>query len=93
MMASPLVDVLVGSVLPPVIDVFNAKFVDSRMRFWFSIAVTIVVAVIINFDEFKYHEPQTFLASILTVIVSAQAVYAKLYKDSKMQNTIRQGAE
>ena len=82
-------DLILGTVLPPIIDIINTKVTNDRAKFWIAIGMSTVVGVAFNLSELDYNDPSKFLASVLTVIVTAQAVYKKLYEDSKMQDKVQ----
>jgi len=70
---------VVGAVLPPVIDLVNKYVPNSNGRFIVSVVFAFVVGAIIAYFQYGTAE---ILANAGVIFVAAQAVYKLWYKES-----------
>ena len=84
-----LLSLLVGQMLPYGIDLINRYVASSRIRFWISVAVSLVLGIIFNFDIFHAGSLYDLLLSALTLWFSSQAAYKTYYEGSYIQYKIR----
>lgn len=88
---------LVGFLLPAVIDLVNRRVKSGDLRFWISVLFCVVVGVIINLMQNNFMYPgasayDIFLAlseASMEMFGIAQLSYMAVYKDSKLQTSIR----
>ena len=73
---------LVGLVLPPVIDLINHKVSSSTLKFFISVAISLIVAAILNLDKLNVNNAQDIFKSGLVIFGSAQVTYSLYWKDS-----------
>ena len=73
----------IGLILPGVIDLINKRVADSRLRFWISLAVCVVVGTAVNFQEIS--EPGMLLGDISIVFATSQIVYNTYWKKSDLR--------
>jgi hypothetical protein len=69
---------LIGFILPPVIELINHKVENPTFRFALAIVVSIVVAVVINYQKLAISTPDQLLASAALLFSEAQIAY-RLY--------------
>lgn len=81
-----LIPLILGAVLPPVIDVVNKYVPNSNARFLVSVLFALVVGGIMTYAEFGL---EGLFANAGLIFVSAQAVYKMWYDHSKLQNKMR----
>lgn len=75
---------LVGFLLPPLIDMINNKVADSRMRFWVSVLVCMVVGTGIEYVlESGLLTFDGVSEQIMLTFGMAQLSYGALWEDSK----------
>ena len=79
-------EIILGLVLPPVIDLANRFVKNSKLRFVVSIAICIIAGTAVNIAKLKLISPLDALNSIGLVIASAQTMYKLFYNDSKVQS-------
>lgn len=80
-MQNPILN-LVGFILPPVIDLINARVADTKVRFLISLAICVVISVVINFNQLQYGTMSGFWASLALIGSEAQTVYNLFWKNS-----------
>ena len=80
-----LIPLILGVVMPPVIDLVNKYVPNSNARFLVSIVFSLLLGGLIAFSESGW---DAVLANAGLVFVSAQAVYKLWYKDSKVHARI-----
>lgn len=73
---------LVGLVLPPVIDLINHKVSSSTLKLFISVAISLIVAAILNLDKLNVNNAQDIFKSGLVIFGSAQVTYSLYWKDS-----------
>ena len=81
-----LIPLILGAILPPVIDVVNKYVPSSNMRFLISVLFAIVVGGAMAYFEFGM---EGLLANAGLIFVSAQTVYKMWYDHSKLQDKVR----
>ena len=81
-----LIPLILGVIMPPIIDIVNKYVPNSNLRFLVSILFSLIVGGIIAFFENGW---ESVLANAGLVFVSAQAVYKLWYEKSGMQAKIR----
>ena len=74
-----LFPLILGAVLPPVIDLVNKHISSSNMRFLISVLFALVVGGILAYFEFG---AKAVLANAGLIFVSAQTVYKLWYEQS-----------
>ena len=73
---------LIGFILPPVIAFVNQKVTHPTLRFSISILISLLVAVVIKFQELGYSSPDQILGSAALIFSEAQIAY-RLYWHAK----------
>jgi xanthine/uracil permease len=76
-------EIILGALLPPLIDVLNKKIQKDEVRYLVSVAICIIVGVITNLQTFTI---QDILKSVTLIFVSAQSVYNLYWKESEVRN-------
>ena len=80
---------LLGLLLPPLIDVINAKITNSGARFWISVIVCTVIGTTLHFVQNNGIASQDELAkSIMFVFGAAQLSYKGFYEESSVRKSI-----
>lgn len=82
--------VLLGAVLPPVIDFLTKTVTSSKVRFYISLAVCVLVGVLINFNNLAGSD---ILASVALVFSSAQVIYKTYWKESTLRADANKGQD
>ena len=82
------VSLILGAILPPIIDLLTKKVTNSKIRFGISMFVCIIVGVIINYKTFDL---QNILGSVGIVFASAQVVYKTYWAKSNLRATENKG--
>lgn len=72
----------VGLILPPIIDLINRYVADNRIKFWVSMVICILVAVVLNFNKVFTGDWTNFLAAVTLVFTEAQVVYHTYWKEA-----------
>ncbi len=78
------VEVLVGAVLPTLIDLLNRKVKNSKVKYAISLVVCLLVGVLFNL---KALDVADVLGSGAIVFVSAQTVYKTYWDKSKARKS------
>ncbi len=73
---------LIGLALPPVIDLINHRVSNSTLKLFISVAISLVVAALLNLDNLNVSNAQEIFKSGLVVFGSAQVTYSLYWKDS-----------
>lgn len=81
-----IIEIVVGAVLPPFIDLINKRVANSTIRYIFSLLICLIIGVAASWQDLNW---QDVLTSGALVFASAQTVYKTYYKDSKLQATLR----
>lgn len=79
---------LVGFLLPPVIDLVNRKVNNPTLRFWITLAISLIMGAIIRWDEIGLGNPEVVLASAAIIFTESQIVYKTYWKDSGIRRKI-----
>ena len=79
---------LVGFILPPVIDVINAKVKDERLKYVVSLLFCVVVALALKFQEVKVGDVGAFLATAGLIFAEAQTIYRLYWKKSEIRTSM-----
>lgn len=74
---------ILGAILPPIIDLLTKKVTNEKVRFGISMAVCVLVGVAINYQTFDL---QNILGSVGLVFASAQVVYRTYWKTSTLRS-------
>ncbi len=77
------ISLILGSILPPIIDLLTKKVPDTKIRFLISLGICIIVGVGINYQSFKFEE---ILESVGLVFASAQIVYKTYWSNSSLRS-------
>lgn len=91
-----ILEVLIGQLLPSVIDLINRKVPSSRVRFWVSLVVCLFMGVLASADKLTVLVQNPTLPGVLLVLqagtiifTSAQVAYKQWYENSVIQAKIR----
>ncbi len=79
------VEVVVGAILPTLIDLLNRKVKNSKVRYAVSLVVCLVVGVLLNL---KTLDVADVLGSGAVVFASAQTVYKTYWDKSKVRKIL-----
>lgn len=74
---------VLGAILPPIIDLLTKKVTNDKVRFGISMAVCVLVGVAINYQTFDL---QNILGSVGLVFASAQVVYRTYWKNATLRS-------
>lgn len=75
-----MTEVLIGSLLPLVIDFLNRNVESSRARAIVSILVCFLAGALMNLDNLKYGNGDEIIESMTLVFTSTKIVYDLIYK-------------
>lgn len=78
-------EIIVGGVLPPLIDLINKYITNSMARFWVSILICLIVGVILNLGQLDF---QNVLQTGAIVFASAQTIYKTYWKESNVRTLV-----
>lgn len=84
-----LLEMIIGQVMPTVIDFQNKRIARPVLRFWFAVLTCFVAGALLNFDQFTWDNWPDILRSFLVLFFSAQAAYKTWYEGSQLQIKIR----
>ena len=79
-----LLPLILGAVLPPVIDLVNKHVASSNMRFIISVLFALVVGGLLAYFEFGAEA----LANAGLIFASAQTVYKLWYEQSRIHTRL-----
>jgi hypothetical protein len=79
------VELIIGAVLPPFIDLVNRYIKNSRVKYGVSLLASILIGVILNYQELGI---ENVLGSGAIVFAAAQTVYKTYWKDAKLREKI-----
>lgn len=85
-MDTTLIPIILGAVLPPVIDLVNKYIMDRRVRFIVSVVFALIIGAVVAVFENGLDD---VLANAGLIFISAQMVYQIWYKESGLQSRIR----
>ena len=85
-MNEELIAIVLGAILPPVIDLVNKYVPNSNGRYLVSLLFSLVVGGLIAVFEFGWEEA---LTNAGLIFASAQTVYKLWYEGSGIQNRVR----
>ena len=74
-----LIGLLIGALLPPFIDLVNARSKSSKVKYWFSVLVCLVCGGLFNLGKLNLNN---FLETGAIVFIAAQTVYRTYWKSS-----------
>lgn len=86
-MNSEVVSVLVGVVLPPLVDLINGRIYDSKVRFWVSMLAALIVAFVMELIAGTL-SLENILVSGSVVFATAQVVYNQYWKRSNKRSLV-----
>lgn len=81
-----LFELLVGTILPPLIDVLNSKVKNSNVRYALAVMMCLLVGVAFNYKNLNVYD---FLASGAIVFASAQSIYKVYWRDSSARTSLK----
>jgi len=85
-----LVEVLLGVILPPLIDVINSKVKDSKVRYGVSLLVCVLVGVVLNRQSVSM---VNVLGSASLIFASAQTVYNAYWQESGLRKQFKKAVK
>lgn len=85
-MNSEMILVIVGLVLPPIVDLVNKYVQNSKIRFLISIAFSLVVGGIVSVIQNGW---ENVAKDIGLIFATSQIVYKLWYEKSGLQDKIR----
>jgi hypothetical protein len=77
------ISLILGVILPPIIDLLTKKVTNSKLRFGISLGVCVLIGAAINFRNFKVEE---ILESVALVFTSAQIIYRTYWKTADLRS-------
>lgn len=84
---------LIGILLPALIDSINSRIVESKARFWVSVAVCAVVAVIVEFlMQGHISGPEQVATDILAMFGVAQITYKAVWEKNPVRDSMNLNA-
>jgi hypothetical protein len=85
------ISAIVGFILPPFIDIINARVTNSKVRFLISLLLCLVIGLISVgvTDGFDLDNVDTILVSGASAFTTAQLVYKQYYEDSKARISLK----
>jgi hypothetical protein len=81
-------EVLIGLVLPVVLEFVNKYIKSSGGKFAVSLIIPLLIGVVINIGSLKAGSVEEVLESGTIVFTAAQAMYKLYFKDSTLQKRI-----
>lgn len=78
---------IVGFFLPLVVQLVNAKIVSSKIKYWTSLGISVLVGLGITYFGGNF-DVQNLLLSIGAVFTVSQTVYATYWKGSSLQGGV-----
>ena len=87
-MDSQFISVVVGGILPPVIDLFVNKLENSKVRFVVSLAICLSVGFLLNLNKIAMGSVENILISGSIIFASAQTVYQTYWKKSDIRKKL-----
>ena len=79
--------VLIGFILPPFIDLVNAKVSNSTVKFWISLGVCFVIGLLTNLD--KIGNPEELLGNLGIIFAQSQIIYHTYWEKSKARQSLQ----
>lgn len=79
--------VLIGFILPPFIDLLNAKVTNSKLKFWIALGVCFLVSVLMNLD--KLTNLEELLGSLGIIFAQSQIVYHTYWEKSEARQSLQ----
>jgi len=80
-----VLELIVGAVLPPVIDLINKYIKHSRVRYIVSIIVCLLLGVAFNYQNLDF---TNILASGAIIFAAAQTTYKTYWNTSKLRAVV-----
>ena len=77
---------LLGFLLPPLVDLINARIADSRVRYWVSMIICFAVGILVNLQSI--HDPKELFANAALVFTSAQITYHSFWEKSDTRDAM-----
>jgi hypothetical protein len=77
---------LIGFILPPIIDMINVNITSSKMKYWVSMLVCVIIGVISNLD--KIGNTSELLSNIAVIFTTAQITYHTYWEKSQVRNKL-----
>lgn len=84
--SNDLLALILGAVLPPIIDLVNKHVPNSNLRFLIALLFSLVVGGLMAMFEFGW---ESVVNNAGLVFAASQTVYKLWYEQSNMQNRIR----
>ena len=72
-------DLIVGALLPPVIDFINRHVGSSQLKYIISLVVSVIIGAVLNYQNLDL---ATVLGSTALVFAAAQSTYKLYWEDS-----------
>lgn len=85
-MDNQLVLLILGALLPPVIDVVNRYVANPKFRFLIAVVVSIIVGGVVSVVQFGADE---VIANSTLIFSTSQLVYKLWYEQSQLQDKVR----
>lgn len=85
---SETISLVLGAILPPIIDLLTKKVSNDKVRFGISMAVCVLVGIVINYQTF---DVKNILGSVGLVFASAQIVYNTYWKNASLRSPENKG--
>lgn len=83
-----IISIVLGAIMPPIIDLLTKKVANSKVRFGISMAVCVVIGFAINYKTFTV---ENILASLALVFTSAQTIYHTYWKNADLRAAENKG--
>lgn len=77
------IQIIIGALLPPVIDLINRRISSSKVRYVISVVVCLLLGVALNYQGLSLSNPETFLTSFGLIFASAQTTYKMYWKENR----------
>lgn len=81
-------ELLIGAVVPLVVEFINKYVKDSKLKFGVSVLIPVILGGVTNYSSIAAGDPEQVLASGALIFASAQTVYKLYFKNSKVQKMI-----
>jgi hypothetical protein len=85
MLTNETLGLIIGAILPPVIDLMVKYIKNSNIRFIVSLLICLVAGVLISIDNLTFAD---ILGSGAIVFASAQVIYKTYWKDSGIRTSV-----
>lgn len=81
-------EILIGAILPIVVDLINRYIKHSRLRYLISLLIPVLVGAGMNYGALQAGDPGELLGSMALVFAAAQTTYKVYWNKSKYRSLV-----